>query len=102
MEEKNQKNIGLAIVAYILFFIPLLTEQKNDPFVKYHVKQGFLVFVAYIIVMIIGQILFLYWLTWLLNLAILGLIIVGIINAANGKEKPLPFIGQFADKIKFL
>lgn len=35
---KKEKNIGMAVVAYILFFIPLLTDAKNDPFVKYHVK----------------------------------------------------------------
>jgi hypothetical protein len=27
--------------------------------------------------------------------------ILGIINAANGKEEKLPLIGQFADKFKF-
>ncbi|MBP6855591.1 MAG: hypothetical protein KBC26_01280 [Candidatus Pacebacteria bacterium] len=36
--EEHKKNIAMAIVAYILFFIPLLTDAKNDPFVKYHVK----------------------------------------------------------------
>jgi len=33
----------LAIVAYILFFIPLLTDAKNDPFVKFHVKTRVLI-----------------------------------------------------------
>ena len=98
----GQNNIGLAIVAYILFFIPLLTEQKNDPFVRYHMKQGFVLFVIEVITLLIGQILVFPWLSWLLNLAVFALFIVGVINAASGKEKPLPLIGQFADKVTFL
>ncbi len=98
----GQKNIGLAIVAYILFFIPLLTEQKNDPFVRYHVRQSFVLFVVECVSILIGQLPFFFWLSWPLNLAVLVLFIVGIINAASGKEKPLPFIGQLADKVTFL
>jgi len=44
----EEKNTGMAIVAYILFFIPLLTDAKKDPFVKYHVKQGLVIFLAWI------------------------------------------------------
>ena len=98
----GQSNIGLAIVAYILFFIPLLTEQKNDPFVRYHVRQGFVLFVVECIILLIGQMLVFYWLSWLLNLAVLALFIVGVINAASGKEKPLPLIGQLVEKVNFL
>jgi len=43
--ETQKKNTAMAIVAYILFFVPLFTEAKTDPFVKYHVKQGFLLFI---------------------------------------------------------
>ncbi len=98
----GQSNIGLAVVAYILFFIPLLTEQKNDPFVRYHVRQGFALFVVECIYMLIGQMFVFYWLSWLLSLAVLALFIIGVINAASGKEKPLPFIGHLAEKVTFL
>ena len=98
----GQSNIGLAIVAYILFFIPLLTEQKNDPFVRYHMRQGFALFVVECVYMLIGRMFVFYWLSWLLSLAVLALFIIGVINAASGKEKPLPFIGQLADKVTFL
>ncbi|GAF91940.1 unnamed protein product, partial [marine sediment metagenome] len=52
MEEatKKEKNTGMAIVAYILFFIPLLTDAKNDPFVKYHVKQGLSLFLVAVVI----------------------------------------------------
>ncbi|GAH92852.1 unnamed protein product [marine sediment metagenome] len=58
MEEatKKEKNTGMAIVAYILFFIPLLTDAKNDPFVKYHVKQGLSLFLVAVVIRIIAYI----------------------------------------------
>jgi uncharacterized membrane protein len=97
-----QKNKSLAMLAYFLFFIPLLTDQKNDPFVKYHTKQGFVLFVTACICWFVGQILFFYWIFPLLSLGIFVLFIIGLINASNEKETPLPLIGQFADKVNFL
>ncbi len=106
MEEKHTghakgKNTGMAIVAYILFFVPLLTDAKDDPFVKYHVKQGLVLFIAGVILMLVGFMPVLHWFSWLFNIAIFVLAVIGILNAANGKEKPLPLIGQFADSFKF-
>ncbi|MFA5127733.1 MAG: DUF4870 domain-containing protein [Patescibacteria group bacterium] len=104
----GEPNTGMAIVAYILFFIPLLTDAKKDPFVRFHVKQGFLIFAVSAILWIIrAMIPWYYILTWswlfsLLGLATLVFAIIGIINAANGKKEKLPFIGDFADKFKFL
>lgn len=101
-----QKNTGMAVVAYILFFIPLLTDAKNDPFVKFHVKQGLVLFIGWIIVWVLGMFLgSLFWsFYWILNLVDLGLLILmvlGIINALNGKQEPLPVLGKFADSFKF-
>lgn len=99
--ETKGKNIGMAVVAYLLFFVPLLTDSKNDPFVKYHVKQGLVLFITSFIVMIIARMPVIGWFFWLFNIAILVWFILGIINAIRGKEKPLPLIGQFAEKFKF-
>ena len=102
-QQKKDKNTGMAVVAYIIFFIPLLTDAKNDPFVKYHVKQGLVLFICAVIVWFIVSIIpFLGWIIApLLNIAILVLAIIGIINAVNGVEKPLPLIGSFASQFKF-
>lgn len=89
----------MAAIAYILFFIPLLTEDKNDPFVKYHVKQGLLIFIGWAIIMLIGPLL--YGIIKLLNLCLIILMVIGIVNAVNGKETPLPIVGKFADYFKF-
>lgn len=98
----KEKNTGMAVVAYILFFVPLLTDEKDDPFVLYHVRQGFVLLVAFIItgfITIIPSPLMVVGMFIQLALAVLGLL--GIINALGGKEEPLPVIGQFADKAPF-
>jgi uncharacterized membrane protein len=105
MAEKTQsskKNTTMAAIAYILFFIPLLTKAKNDPFVKYHVKQGLVLFIASVIQMFIKAVpLFGHILSPLLGIAIFILFIIGVINALGGKEKPLPYIGDFAKNFNF-
>ncbi|MCX6781846.1 MAG: hypothetical protein NTW66_01900 [Candidatus Magasanikbacteria bacterium] len=103
----GQPNSGMAIVAYILFFIPLLTDAKNDPFVKFHVKQGIIIFGLAVILWIIRMMMPWYWLWnfyWIFNLvglAILVFAILGIVNAANGKQEKLPLIGKLGDMFKF-
>mgnify|MGYP000933226459 CR=1 FL=1 len=99
---KKEKNTGMAIVAYIIFFIPLLTEAKKDPFVKYHVTQGIVLFIAGVLVGIINYIL-----PWqltiigqLLEVCLVVLMVIGIVNASKGEKKPLPIIGQFGNQIK--
>ena len=104
-KEKNAgrgKNTGMAIIAYILFFIPLLTEFRSDPFVKYHVKQGLVLFLASIVSGVLASIPLLgLVIAPLMSIAFLVLFAIGIINAANGEQKPLPLIGQFAGMFKF-
>ncbi len=96
------KNTGMAVVAYILFFIPLFTESKNDPFVKYHIKQGFVLFVVFIVSTIISRIPLLGNVASLIiDAGALVLLLIGIMNAVHGKQEALPVIGQFGEKLQF-
>lgn len=99
----KKQNTTMAVVAYILFFIPLLTgDAKKDEFVKYHVKQGLVLFILCIAINIIDRIIpFLFFITYILSLGALVLLIIGIKNALSGKKEPLPVVGQFADLFKF-
>lgn len=101
----GKKNTVMAVIAYILFFIPLLTgDAKKDPFVKYHTKQGLVLFLLVVILNVIDWFMpFYFWMSinWLLSLGALVLFIVGVSNAVGGKEKPLPLIGGFSDVFKF-
>ena len=115
-----EENKGMAILAYILFFIPLLTgDFKKSPFVKYHTNQGILLFITYAALGIATQLIrSLLWAilrgayTWLgvygmlntllnvLWIAPMVLFVLGVINAANGRTKPLPVIGELFTIIK--
>ena len=102
-QQGKGKNKAMAIIAYIVFFIPLLTDAKNDPFVKFHVKQGTVLFTAAVVAWLVVRVLpIIGWiLSPIFNIAVLVFAILGIINAANGEEKPLPLIGQLSEYLKF-
>ncbi len=93
-----------AVLAYILFFLPLFfrSEVKNHPFVKFHTKQGFILFVFSLIVSILGYVPTVSGFVWILSLANFVLFIIGVLNVFGKKEKELPVIGQFAKEINFL
>ncbi|MBI1833333.1 MAG: DUF4870 domain-containing protein [Candidatus Andersenbacteria bacterium] len=93
----NSSHKTLAIVGYIipiLFFIPLLSEAKNNTFAKFHANQQLNLLILWAVSQVILIIPILGWIISPL-LIIVGLIfmIMGVINAANGNMKPLPFIG---------
>jgi len=90
-----ENNKIVAALAYIIFFIPLLVS-RDSKFATYHANQGLLIFIASIIINIVGAIIPI--LGWLIiipfgNLAIIALVIIGIVNALKGLRKPLPLIG---------
>lgn len=101
----------MAVLAYlgILIIVPVLTA-KDEPFVKFHIKQGialiilwviiwFFSFVFGILTFAIGfPIFFLSSFLWGLSVI---LVIIGIVNAAGGKMKELPLIGSWGNKFNF-
>lgn len=92
----------VAILSYIgiLVLIPLLAV-KDDEFVKYHAKQGLVLFIAEIATMFVSWIPILGWLIgFLAGIMWFVLAIMGILNVIKGEKKQLPLIGQFADKFK--
>jgi uncharacterized membrane protein len=113
-----QANKVMAILSYIIFFIPLLTgDHKKSPFVKFHVNQGTVLAIVGIGYSIVSGILraivkapvsvygystgvyytpgWLSTILWLISLPIAAACIYGIYNAATGKQKELPVIGKF-------
>ncbi|MEI7025819.1 hypothetical protein [Paenibacillus sp. y28] len=98
MEDADvQNNKAMGILAYILFFIPLLAA-RDSRFAMYHANQGLVLFLAGVIVNILGWVIpFLGPLLILPlgSLAVLALAIIGIINAAKGETRQLPLIGGF-------
>ncbi|MBW3016926.1 DUF4870 domain-containing protein, partial [Candidatus Woesearchaeota archaeon] len=111
----NDESKIFAFLAYLLGivgFLIVLLAKKDDKYAMYHAKQSLVLFIAvvagwvavFIVSLIIGFIPYVGWiLSALLSLALwlgfLALWILGMVNALTMKEKPLPVIGQYADKI---
>jgi uncharacterized membrane protein len=90
-------NKAMAILAYFIFFLPLLAA-KGSQFAMYHANQGFMLFLFAVAVNILGTMIPV--LGWFLilpigNLLILVFFVMGLLNAANGQMKPLPLIGNY-------
>jgi uncharacterized membrane protein len=99
-----QHDTLMGVLCYLgpLVIIPYMTALDN-PFVKYHVKQGIILFGLEVVFYILGSMFLfsgLYPIIMLLNLGTLILTIIGIINVVGKKEVPLPLIGQYADRVK--
>jgi len=104
-------NKTLSIVSYITligWLISYFSGKVNaNSLLKYHLKQSFgllvtsFVFNA-VVAIVVSLVPFLYVLSYI-GIVFLGLMIIGIINASNDVEKPLPLIGKlFEDKFSFL
>jgi len=91
----------MAIVAYLIFFIPLLMDDmRKNKFVMFHTEQSIVLLLLNVAAGIIGTItcgigLVLY-IPWLI------LLIMGIMNASNGEVKPLPVIGIYGEKFNLV
>lgn len=97
-------NKGMSVLAYIgiLFLIPLLAC-PNSRFARFHTNQGLVLFLLGvaigIVTAIIGLIPVIGWIFGGLisaagSIFTLVLMIMGIVNAAQGQAKELPIIGK--------
>ena len=93
----DNRNV-LAALSYIgiLFLIPLLAGQK-DEFTKFHVQQGIVLFIVDVIAS------FIVWVPligWAIGILMLVVSIYGFLQALAGKRWELPYLAQYAKKIK--
>lgn len=98
-----EKNKVFALLSYIfvLWLVPLLAA-PNSKFARYHANQGLVLFLVEVILGVVFAILS--WIPiinilsgvvgFVVGIAGLALMILGILNAANGKAKELPLIGK--------
>lgn len=97
--ETDQSIKTMAALAYIIFFIPMLTN-KDSKFAMYHANQGLVLLLTWMalwfVSMVLGAIMLFVgglFLMPLVGLAGIVLAVMGILNALNGEMKPLPVIG---------
>ncbi|MFH1552490.1 MAG: DUF4870 domain-containing protein [Candidatus Omnitrophota bacterium] len=102
MEEKKTQENVYAILSYlwILCLIPILMK-KDDEFVRFHARQGLMLFIVEVGVGIIGIIPVLGQVIYLLGMLICGLLsLIGIVQVLMGNKWKIPVIGDWAEKIK--
>jgi fumarate reductase subunit D len=100
---REQEDRLIAAIGYlgILCLIPLLLK-KDSAYCQFHGKQGLVVLIAWVILSFANVVPVLGQLVWLVgSIALLILVIMGIVNAMNGKMTELPVLGQFAKQLKF-
>jgi len=118
-EEQIKDGKSIAWLSYlgIFFLIPLLAH-KDNPFSKYHARQGMVLFFAYVAIGILWGILgaiaaaiamatygggaicaLFLWIIMVIVFMGLGVLaIIGIIQAATGKFWKVPIFGGIAEK----
>ena len=98
-----------AFIGYwgLLFLVPILAK-KDNKFAVFHGKQGMVLTIAFIAVIIVFSILtfipylgILFMIVQWLALIVMGVFaIIGMIQALTGKYWKMPILGDIAEKIK--
>jgi uncharacterized membrane protein len=105
-----QANKIYGILSYIgfLVFVTIFAAPKQSRYSRYHANQGLVLFIAEVVVVIVlniisailtfsylfGGVFFIGIIQWVFSAIFLILAILGILNAYNGKQVPLPVIGD--------
>ena len=113
MSEENKKletmDLVMGVLCYLAIFILIpIFMVKDSKFVRFHIKQGFPLFVVDLLTAVLGVLLgwipvvgaILGWIFGAIGLVLLVLSILGIVNVVQGKEEELPFVGQVLALLK--
>ena len=92
------------MLSYVLFFLPLISCPTSK-IGRFHANQGLVLLITSVAGNIAVSILssLLTWRLWAITsfigwawgIVVLALIIIGMVNANKGEQKPLPVIGGF-------
>ncbi|MCK0157035.1 hypothetical protein MWU65_07570 [Cellulophaga sp. F20128] len=101
---ENKTTVGsdgknIAIIAYItligLIIAFVMNNDKKNDFAKYHIMQSLGLAVTGLALGIVGLIPILGWIINVLGIfVLLYMWVIGLMNAINGKEKEVPFLGK--------
>ena len=100
---EDDKLIGILSYLGLLWIVAfILYGNKKTEYNKFHVKEGLGLFIFIVAIFILNFIMLripfinILWAILIIFIYIfyLVLIVIGIINAANGAQKPLPLVGK--------
>ncbi|SRX55400.1 DUF4870 domain-containing protein [Aequorivita sp. CIP111184] len=89
----------IALIAYITIFgliiAFVMNNEKKNSFAAYHIRQSLGLGITGLALSIINVIPILGWLISILgSIFLIILWIIGLMGAINGKEKPVPLLGE--------
>lgn len=93
----------LAAISYlgVLCLAPIMLKVKND-YVRFHARQGFLLFVAEIVFILIWVVPFIGVIIGSIGwIVCFVLSLIGLVNGIIGREWKMPILHKFANKVKF-
>lgn len=94
-ERDIQENKDIAALSYVwILSVVVYFAKKNSPFVRFHARQGIVIFLLSIAVWmmpLIGR---------FLELLLLCVAVLGFLGAAQGEKKELPIIGPLVRRDK--
>ncbi|MGO3182029.1 MAG: DUF4870 domain-containing protein [Aequorivita sp.] len=92
----NGKTVGIiAYITLIGWIIALVMNNGNKTALgTFHVRQALGIMCVGVVLAIISGIIGLGMISWIINLAILVLWILGLVSAVQGEMKPVPVVGE--------
>lgn len=104
--QEAQENKVIFILSYLLFFLPLVSC-PGSKIGRFHANQGLVLLITSVVgqiaVTILSSVLLsISWGLWAITsliswgwaIVVLALVIIGMVNANKGEQKPLPVIGK--------
>ncbi|TQD36960.1 DUF4870 domain-containing protein [Haloflavibacter putidus] len=97
----KEKNIGiiayLTLIGLIVAFV--MNNEEKSSYAQYHIKQSLGLMLSGLALGVIGLIPILGWIVSILGtFFLLYLWIMGLLNAINSKQKPVPILGTHYEK----
>ncbi|HHX31675.1 MAG: hypothetical protein GX670_10190 [Bacteroidales bacterium] len=96
---RDTQDKTIAIVAYLtiigLVVALVLNNEKRDLFAKYHIRQSLGLVLTSLALSLINVIPILGWIVSMVGaFVLLYMWVMGLLNAINGREKPVPILGE--------
>ena len=90
---------NIAVISYItiigLIIAFVINTNKKDDFAAYHIKQSIGLAATGIALGLVGMVPLIGWIINILGIfVLLYMWVIGLMNALNKKESPVPFLGE--------
>lgn len=101
-QDVDQNRLVAALAWLWILSVVILLVKKDSPYVQHHARQGVLLFLASILLWFLLSLFGpgAWILLWLLRLGVFILVVIGFLQALQGRWWKLPVIGAFASNIR--